>query len=362
MSFQILLPIGPILLEASGPRGIGGAGTAALFAATVAGEFAAPMLLKSRRQWMVLLASQLFLAVPSLVFGLANPGLGLLITGMLARGLGTGVGITLCVAVLTDLTPRNQLGRAIGYFGLATGIPSIICPSIGVSLASSGHRSVAAGLAFASAFAAALLAVAIRGRPRTGDPSASLLTAVRRPGVKGLFVGFMLVSCTFGGVITFAPVALPAAGWGSSALFFLILGVARAGSRWLSGLVGDRRPVREVVIAGSVVTGLGTAFLTVSGWEPAVWFAGLTYGLGYGALQTGVFLAMNSRASRGDGASVSTLWNSAIDIGNALGGASIGVTAGVVGYRGAAWLMPALLLISVPFLNRTRDTSLGSPV
>jgi len=46
----------------------------------------------------------------------------------------------------------------------------------------------------------------------------------------------------------------------------------------------------------------------------------------------------------------SALWNSAIDIGASAGGIMVGVSAAVYGYATAVWVMPIVLLMSLPLL------------
>jgi predicted MFS family arabinose efflux permease len=179
-----------------------------------------------------------------------------------------------------------------------------------------------------------------------------------------MFIGFALVSCTFGGVITYTPVALPSTGFGSAAVFLIVSGAARAGGRWVSGVVGDRRPIRIVLTGGLAFMAIGLIALAVRGSPMTVLIAAATYGMGYGAIQTGSYLALVARSGRPDWAVTSALWNSAIDIGASAGGIMVGLSAAAYGYATAVWVMPIVLLMSLPLLwsagRRTASASAES--
>src|SRR5438445_13020239 len=86
MTFQILLPVVPVMAERQGPHGIAGAATAALFVGAVTGELSTPWLLTRFRSNRLLVAAQLLTALPSLVLVLQHPAT----WAMLAAAVGPG--------------------------------------------------------------------------------------------------------------------------------------------------------------------------------------------------------------------------------------------------------------------------------
>ena len=180
----------------------------------------------------------------------------------------------------------------------------------------------------------------------------NILGGVRRPGLLALFGGFALVSYTFGGVITYAPVALVPTGLGSPAVFLAVTGAARAASRWVSGVIGDRQPSHLLLAGGTGLTAVGLVALALHGGVVAVLIAAVAYGMGYQTMQTGSYLAMVARGGRSDSAVTSALWNSATDVGAGAGagGTMVGLTAAVYGYATAVWVLPVVLSLSVPLL------------
>jgi len=226
ITFNMLLPVVPVLVERRGPHGAAGAATAALFIGAVAGELLTPWLMSRWSSSRLLIAGQLMTAVPSLVYVLPQPDASLMLAAR--RGPGAGHG-------------RRDRGRG----GVGRRADPARSPRARNRLLWSGaertrHRAALGGrvtargervgidalVAFMVGLGGALLALML---PRTTGPSSqvssNLLHAFRRPGLLLIFAGFVMVSSSFGAVITFAPVALPATGAGSAAFSFSSPGV-----------------------------------------------------------------------------------------------------------------------------------------
>ena len=356
VSFQILLPVVPVMAERQGPHGIAGAATAALFVGAVTGELSTPWLLSRFRSSRLLITAQLLTALPSLVFVLQAPPTWAMLAGAYGRGLAMGVAIVVSVTLLAELTPAHRRGRSIGYYGFALSAPGVFVPSAGVFLLANGRSDIDGVIAFAVGVAGAFIATRIPEPSHSAQPPANMLATLRRPGMFAVLAGFVLVSCTFGGVFTYAPVALPLQGLGSAATFLLAAGSTRALSRWVAGYIGDRVPARAILL-GALPIAVG-ALIMLALTSAAVWVitAGLLYGIGFGALHTASYLAMNERGTSADSGAISALWNSAVDMGGSLGGTTIGVVAAQYGYGAAAWALPAVALLALPlFLLPARE-------
>jgi len=360
-SFQILAPVVPVLVERSGPEGAAGGATAALFITMVAGELAVPWLHSRWSPSQLLIGGQAIVAVTSLAYLSPRAHPLILLAATSARGLALGAVIVICVLLATELAPPERQGRALGLVGTATGVPGIVFPSLGIWMLEAGHPSYAALLGTFSAALGMLISIALPPMaPAIGAGGSNLLTALRRPMMLGLFASLALFSFTNGGVLTFVPVNLHGAGLSSAAIFFLVLGISRIVSRFLSGVLGDRYSSLTILLIGLPLASVGLAALAVS-LEPVVAvFSAITYGLGYGAVQTAAYLLMKTRAVPMSGSMLSTLWNSAIDVGSGSGGALVGVSASVYGYSEAFWLMPVMAsAAAVPLLAIASRPSLG---
>jgi len=349
ISFNILLPVVPVLLERSGPHGAAGAATAALFVGAVAGELITPWLLSRWSSSRLLIGGQLMTAVPSVAYVLPHASAWLMLSAASARGFGMGVAIVVSVALVGELSAPERRGRSIGYYGLALSAPGIVIPSLGVALLGAGHVEADALIAFTIGLAGALLVLKLP-QPAAPKPgvSSNILSAFRRPGLLVIFIAFVMVSSSFGAVITFAPIALPTAGIGSAAVFLFVAGGARAASRWLAGVLGDRRQGRLLLAASIAVTFVGLVALASHANPVIVIFAGLAFGAGYGAVQTAAYLALTARGSSAHHNNVSALWNIGIDLGSSLGGSVLGLAAARYGYGAAIWAIPAVVLIALP--------------
>lgn len=230
-------------------------------------------------------------------------------------------------------------------------------PSAGVLLLANGRPDLDGLIAFIVGLAGAAIALRIPERPvHAAQQPANMLATLRRPGMLAVYAGFVLVSCTFGGVFTYAPIALPLQGLGSAATFLLAVGSTRALSRWLAGYIGDRVPARTLLLGGLPIA-LGS-LLALALTSAAIWVlvAGFLYGIGFGAVHTASYLAMNERGTSADSGAISALWNSAVDMGGSLGGTMIGVVVAQYGYGAAAWSMPLVAVLALPlFLLPARE-------
>jgi MFS family permease len=349
LTFQILLPVVPVMVEREGPHGIAGAATGALFLGAVTGELSCPWLMTIWRSRRLLVAGQLVTAIASLVYIVPGASTPLMISAAAVRGVGMGVAIVIATALVADLARPGRRGASIGYFGLALSVPGIFVPSIGVFFLASGRPQVDAVIGFVCSMVGALAALRVPDRaPRPDDASTSVLGAVRKAAIGTVFAGFVLASWSFGGSLTFVPIALPLSGLGSAATYFLVAGATRAAGRWLSGLLADRMPARSVLVGGVLLCLAGLVALAFHANTVVVLFAGFAYGAGYGTIQTAAYVAMLERGTARDSGAISALWNSGIDLGSSLGGTAIGVTAAQLGYGTAAWVLPAAVVASLP--------------
>ena len=348
-SFQVLLPVVPVLVERQGPHGAAGAATAALFSGAVVGELLSPWLMTRLSASRLLIGGQLLYGLPSAIHLLPHAASWQMLTAAFFRGLGFGVAIVVSVALVSALSSPQRRGRAIGYFGLALSGPGILMPSIGVALLDSGHVEIAALIALASGLAGAALATRLPSSV-TGPAGGghTLLSALREPGVLALFCGFVIASCSFGGLFTFAPIALPTSGLASAAVFLFVVGGWRAVSRWLAGVLGDLMPPRLVLAGSLVLTLIGLIAIALPAGPVTVLISATAYGIGYGGMQTAVYLVMTQHRTGTQWGGISALWNSAIDLGSSFGGVVLGLSAARFGYASAGWVLPLVVAVSMP--------------
>ena len=339
----------PVLLERTGPDGVGGAGTAALFLGAVSGELGSLWLMSWQSSKRLVAAGLLVSAVMSLVLIIPQAPAWLMLASSAFRGAGTGVGVVVCSVLVADLASPERRGRSVGLFGLALSVPSIALPSIGVALVGAGRTDVAALIGFAGGLVGTWMALRL---PDHKPPSAKILahldTAFHEPGLMAVLGSFVLVSLSFGGVLTFAPIVLTSNGPASAAVFLLLVGMLRAASRWFAGLLSDIGRPATVLSAGILLTCLGLVALALRTSPAVTLIAAVAYGAGFGAVQTSGYLAMIERGGATPRTTIGALWSSGIDLGSSIGGALLGASASQLGYANAFWLVPAAVALALP--------------
>lgn len=93
-------------------------------------------------QRRLLLAGLVVFTVASVLCG-AAPTLGLLIVARAAQGLGAAIMMALTMALVGELVPRAQTGRAMGLLGTMSAVGTALGPSLGgVLLAGLGWRAI----------------------------------------------------------------------------------------------------------------------------------------------------------------------------------------------------------------------------
>jgi predicted MFS family arabinose efflux permease len=347
-SYALLLPVVPVIVERRGTSGEAGAATAVLFAGTVLAELTAPLLI-SRISSRLLAAAAMLLAGPlSLLYVIPHLDVALLLLCTFARGAGFGLAVVICTALIFNLAAQGKSGVAIGSFGLVTTAPLVIVPSIGLLLLGAGHLESAV---VASALAATLGAIAALGLPKTTGferrfhrPELPLA----RPAVIFTLVCLTVVHLSYGGLISFIPVYLPAQGLGSSATFLFVAGAARTLSRYLAGVVVDRVSAGAIVLAGTVFIEVGLLLVPSRSAAPLLIAAALIYGLGHGAVQTATYVRLVRHSDPSQVTIISATWNMAIDLGISAGAAIFGLVAGSYGIAAVFWVLPIVLASSIP--------------
>lgn len=349
-NYATLLSVVPLWAAAGGSGDAGvGATTGVVMGATVASQLA------MGRLFRVLSLRQL-LAVGAALMGLATPAYALsdalapVLAVSAVRGAGFGMVVVAGGALTAELIPSGQLGKGVGWYGLSTGLPSVVCLPVGVWAA----QEIGFGPVFAATTVLALLAVpvALGVRHRSGGPSPQ---GARGPSgrLRQLLPSSTLMvagSIALGGITTFLPLALVDPATASIALFGVSVGViaGRLGIGAAADVIGSGRLLLPAVVASA--TGMaGLAWAT--GGDPAGWLAPLaavTYGLGWGAVQNDTLVLMLHRAGAGAHGMVSTVWNMAFDGGTGLGAVLLGTVVALAGHSWAFAASAALIAMTAP--------------
>jgi MFS family permease len=310
-------------------------------------------------------------AVGLLVSGTA-PVMAVLVAGRVLQGIGAGATTPVVYSVIGRAYPEEARVRMFAVISTAWVLPGVLGPALaGLVAEQAGWRAVFLGLlpfvAVAAGATLPSLAASSRGQderrvsllPRTVVVVA--LQALRlRPGLPAAVAIRGLLTCAFGGVDVFLPLAITAVRGRS--VVFAALAVTLTTLVWTAGAwladrliarVGSRRLVRRGLALLAAGIGLETLLLArsvplVAGLFGAA-VAGLGIGLAYSPLSA-IVLALAEPGREGSSSSVLSLFEY---LGFAAGPGITGLLVGLGSGRGwsearsllAGWLVAAFLAL-----------------
>ncbi|TQN32720.1 putative MFS family arabinose efflux permease [Haloactinospora alba] len=389
--YVLLLPLVPLWAARGGASEFGaGSTTSAFMLATVLTQLAMPWLLARGGYRWTLPAGAVLLGAPAPLLLLTTDLAPLLVLSAL-RGVGFGMVTVAGAAMAVRLVPSSQMGRASGYYGMAVGLPNLVLLSAGVWLAlHAGFSAVfwTAGLApVLGAVAAAAIGRVSGGTvapaepestAETPDPEASRSRGRMYAALAVPLVVMLLPAIASSGIVTFLPIPLENAS-GAVTAALLVFGAAMVASRWLGGLLSDRRgrPCLLLPAAASAVAGMGLVAAGLwpaqEGWAgpggagTALVVAGAAlFGAGFGGVQNDTIVLMFRRCGPRAYGTASAAWNIGYDAGTGAGSLGLGLAIQHVGYgpgfAAASVAMLACLPLSLAMAGRSgpsRDR--GSP-
>ncbi len=344
LNYPALLVVGPVALGQAGAEASRAGLLTALFSGTtVATELSMPWLLARVPGKRVLVGALALMTLGSFAsLPVVHSATGLLVLAPL-RGVGFGATVVTIAVLAAELAPAARRAESLGYLGLASSIPNVIGPSLGLILAGvlgveqcvparqSGHPGGrGAGARHPAAAGRA------GGRPAS-DPAHGLPRQLTVP-----FLALTLLATSYGGIVSYGALVLPSAGLASATLFFLVYGGARGLGRWLGGVSCPRFGVRNVTLAGLALAPGALLLLVLGVHDASPPLAGLVYGAGSGLAQSAILVGMLDRANSADVRLGSTMWNLALDLGVSLGGAGLALVAAGFGIDAVLWALPVL--------------------
>ncbi|MFC7327625.1 MFS transporter [Marinactinospora rubrisoli] len=383
--YCLLLPVVPLWAARGGAGAVGaGATTSVFMLTTVLTQVAMPWLLDRGGYRWTFPAGALLLGLPTPLY-LLTADLGPLIAVSAVRGVGFGMVSVVGAALAARMVTPDQVGRAVGGYGLAVGLPNLVLLASGVGLAlNAGFAAVfwAAALAplLGAVAAVALWRVGGDGMPDATEPPArpghgAGRTAGRRTaaGLAAPLAVMLAMAIASSGVVTFLAIPLERTpGLATTAL--LAYSVALLVARGAAGAFADRcgRPLFLLpglvgAVAGLALTSWALWPLGDSGGAPgaagaaAVVAGAALFGAGFGGAQNDTLVVMFRRAGpRGPG-TASAAWNIGYDAGTGAGALVLGIAVRDLGYGPAfavaGAVVAAALALPVRTTTRARDRS-----
>ncbi|MCB5907755.1 MFS transporter [Streptomyces pinistramenti] len=361
-NYAPLLSVAPLWSARGGSGNAGvGAATGVTMATTVGVQLCMRWLLRRMSLRRTLVVGALLLGLPTFAYPL-SAGLGWVLAVSAVRGVGFGMVAVAGSALVAELIPAHSRGRAVGWYGVAVGLPQVLCLPLGVWLAEHIGFTPVFLAAGALSVLAAPLAAAIRTRPRPEGPSGNRaaksdevpLRPFGRP-----FTVLITAACALGGVTSFLPLALSEPSAAPVALF-LLSGAVVVG-RWVAGVFSDRAGTGRLLVPSvlACVVGMGGFGLATAPFGYGAVLsaaAAVVYGLGFGALQNDTLVIMFRRAGPHGHGAASTAWNMAYDAGTGIGAVAVGLTSHALGVDGSFTAAAVLILLAAPLALRDART------
>jgi MFS family permease len=350
--YSLLLPVVPLWAARGGAGALGaGATTAVLMLTTVVTQLAVPWLLvRIGHRWVLGLGVAL-LGAPAPLLAL-SAHLGPVLAVSAVRGIGFGLATVAGSALVAELVPPAQHGRAVARYGLAVGLPQLALLAAGVAVVEQLGFAVVFVAAGVGPMLGALLVPAIRVPRGEGRGVPTAVGQVASPTRSAFGPVLAMLSCAIaqGGLITFLPLVAPGAGL-LVAVALLVTATGALLGRIAAGHLVDRRgwggrllgpglllaAAGMAAEAGAVTLAAGDV---VGGLLLVVGAAAV--GVGFGLVQNDALTALFAAFGSARYGTASATWNIAFDAGTGLGALGLGAVAEPFGY-GPAFALSAVL-------------------
>ena len=305
----------------------------------------------------------LVLVVVVLLLSLHQQTFGVLVILRLLQGVGFGTGSTLLATAATNLIPTRRLGEGIGYFGMATSLGTSIAPMLALTVIHQASFNWLLILTAALGFITFIGSLFIKNADReptgaTPKPKGSLLSyAFDKKAFLPSFL-VMLFYITFSGIVNFIDgLGQESHMQGQISLFFLVTAIAMVVIRPFSGRIYDIVGHKVLVIPAALCGVVGLLLLSNTQGAGMLVLAAIFYGIAYGVIQPTLQAWAVSRVAPDKKATANAMALNFMDLGMAVGAASLGAVADVTGYHkmfGASSILVILLIViySVLFISR----------
>ncbi|MFF4350748.1 MFS transporter [Streptomyces sp. NPDC001530] len=352
LSFFLLLSVVPRYATASGA----GLATGALMLSTVLGELAAPRFVARHGYRVALIIGLALLGAPALVLTVSHD-MAWIVAVCLVRGLGFALTLVAGGALTASLIPAQRRGEGLALVGIVTGVPSLIALPLGVWLAAHVGYAPVAVTAGVAALAAIASVPGLPDRELASGKPVGMVAGLRTGALARPAIVFATTALATGIIVTFLPLAVPAAYTGVVAVALFVQPAASTAARWLAGRYGDRHGPARLVLPSLVLSSAGLLITALTGSPVAVLAGVAVFGIGFGIAQNATLTLMYARVPASGYGTVSALWNLAYDGGMGVGAVGFGALAGRTGYAPAFAITAVLMLVAVIPALRDRRTN-----
>jgi MFS family permease len=361
----LLLPVVPLAISVGGGSdAVAGASTAIFMATTVLTQLWVPRLLVRLGHRKVLALGCAFLGLPAALFVLSVAVVPAL-TVSAVRGIGFGMLTVAGSALVAELAPTGQLGRATGAQGISIALSQTVTLPLGLALFAISPASVFV----LGAIVPMLGLIAIAFLPPIHPTAPPARASGENSAAKQLLIPCLAIaaaSASFGGLSSLLPIAEIGRETMIGIALAVISGAMLVG-RYGAGAIADRVGVGRALAPALILVSGGVALFAfaVAGSHPAYVFFGAAavFGLGYGATQNDSLVMAFRAAGPRRYSQASASWNIGFDAGTGAGAMALGLVVGTVGYSAGFVMASALavmMAVAVAIAARTRPDRLRS--
>lgn len=354
-SFHILTPTLPKYVVAMGGsvEMAGLVATAFTVTSVITRPFAGYYIgIKSRKKILMVSVSIIATAILGYMF---SPSVAIMMAFRLLHGIGWGMATTATSTVLVASILEEQIGRAIGLYGICSSLASVFAPNLGLKLSDSIGYFYMFLVAFVLAAGGCLLGLLIKESDlrASKEKPAEKINLLNRLFAKETTVPALITLSVGAGmaVITnFIALYADSLRVENIGYFFTVAGAVMLFTRPLFGRLSDSRYNRTIVLVA--LGGFSLVFLTLglARTLPTFLLGAALYGTFYGALGP----MMQSWCVRSVDVSKSGMANSAyytaLDIGNAIGAPVGGWISARMGYGSMYFIIMTLQLMALVFV------------
>ncbi|MBE1440737.1 MFS transporter [Paenibacillus sp. OAS669] len=286
--------------------------------------------------------------------------LGALLVLRVIYGIGFALAGTAFGTLVSEIIPKHRMGEGMGYFGLSTSLSMSIAPVIGLWLLNAYGFNTLISVTSVLALVVFPLAAFIRfpakqtdrGQASAGNTSSG--QAQTKNGVWESGALFpcglnLLLSVTYGGLITFLALFGKEVSLGNVGWFFLFNALMVLVVRPFSGKLFDRKGHAAVLPPGALFTAIGLLLLSYTSGMTLLVISAFCYGIGYGMLQPSLQAWTIQRSAPERRATATGMFYNSIDLGIAIGSVCLGFVAAGTGYAGMYRVSAVSMLLFLIF-------------
>lgn len=293
--------------------------------------------------------------------------LALLLLMRVLFGIGFGMGSTTLPTMASGVIPIRRLGEGLGYFGLSTSIALSLGPVIGSALLNqSGFPTlVYATLATSLLILPIIYPLSKKVKSPTVAPKDLAATSQKQGFNKSLIIPSllnMLMSITYGGLLSFLILFGKEVHLANASLFFLFNVISVVIVRPISGKLYDSKGHIVLIIPAALFLITGLLLLSYSTSTASLAVAALCYGVGFGTAQPTLQSWMVQSVSPHQQGMANSMYFNSLDLGVAIGALLLGQIAShssyALMYRSSAiFLVLFIAIYAIYMIKRTKNNT-----